>query len=157
MQTAMRQRLLLFLSAALAACATAPRSVHVVQFAMGTPSFPPGDAVVIDEVVGTKPKLEVGGVYIVSGRAHLSSRDEARVAVYSTGTGNERRTSGYQSVVIPRGETPFSFAFAILSDGDLNLSLSPAEDRWSNDSFGEVYFRDPTRPFLYGGEPRTEN
>ena len=92
----------------------------------------------------------------MSGRVRLSSRDDARVTINSTGMGNERRTSGYKSVVVPKGETPFSFAFAILSDGDLNISLSRAEDTWSNDSFGEVYFRDPTRPFLYGGEPRIE-
>jgi hypothetical protein len=122
---------------------------------MGTPGFPKGDAVIIDEVVGTKPKLEVGGVYIVSGRVQLGSRDDARVAIYSTGTGNEHRTSGYHSVVVPKGETPFHFAFAILADGDLNISLTRPEDTWSNDCFGEVYFRDPTRPFLYGGEPRT--
>ena len=151
----MRNRLLLILCATLGACATSPQSVYVVPIVMGTPDFPAGDVVVIDEVVGTRPELEVGGVYILTGRVRLCSRDEARVAISSTGTGSERRTSGYQSIVVSRGETPFSFAFAILSDGDLNLSLSRAEDTWSNDAFGEVYFRDPTRPFRYGGVART--
>lgn len=139
---------------ALGACASAPRSVHVVPFALGTPVFRAGDSIDIDEIVGTRPRLEVGGVYLVSGRARVGSHDGARLALYSTGADNRVRTQGYQSVVVPRGETAFHLAVALLADGDLHLMLAPTDDTWSNDPFGGIYFRDPDRPFLFGGVQR---
>jgi hypothetical protein len=153
----MVRALLLLGLLASSACVTRPRTVRDVPFTMGTPGFPTGDSVEITGIAGTRSRLEVGGVYVVSGRVHLVSRDDARVALYSTGEGNQVRTEGFRSVVVPKGESTFDFAIAILADGDLNLTLSPTEDTWSNDAFGEVYFRDPDRPFLYGGIPRVSD
>ncbi len=145
------RRVALLGSLALAACASVPRSMHAVPFVTGTPAFRGGDAITIDEIAGTRPRLEVGGVYVVTGRARVQSHDGARLALYSTGRDNGVRTQGYQNVVVPRGESEFHLAVAVLADGDLHLTLSPVTDKWSNDPFGGVYFRDPARPFLYGG------
>ena len=70
---------------ALAACASTatPKSVRVVPFAFGTPAFSGGDSIEIEEIVGTRPRLEVGGVYVVSGRARVASHDGARVASHA--------------------------------------------------------------------------
>ncbi len=139
---------------ALGACASAPKSVRVVPFTLGTPAFSTGDSIDIEEIVGTRPRLEVGGVYLVSGRTRVESHDGARLALYSTGSDDGVRTQGYQTVVVPRGETAFHLAVAVLADGDLHLSLAPTDDTWSNHPFGGIYFRDPDRPFLFGGVQR---
>ena len=125
--------------------------MHVVPYALGTPAFPGGDVIEIDEIAGTRPRLEVGGVYVISGHARVVSHDGARLALFSTGTGNAVKTRGYQSVEVPRGDSEFHLAVAVLADGDLHLTLSPVSDTWSNHPFGGVYFRDPMRPFLHGG------
>jgi hypothetical protein len=140
----------------LAGCATAPRSVGLVPFVTGAPVFPLGDGIEIEEIAGTRPRLEVGGVYVVTGRARLVSRDQARVALFSTGSGNATRTEGYRSVEIPKGESEFHLAIAIVADGDLHLMLSAADDPYANETFGGVYFRDPDRPFLFGGVQRVD-
>jgi hypothetical protein len=142
----------------LVACAATPRSVTVVPFVTGPPMFASGDSIEIEEIVGTRVRLEVGGAYIVSGHATLASRDSARLALYSTGSGDPAddgpRTEGSKNVVIERGTTVFHFTVTILRDGDLHLILAPAEDEWANQSIGGIYFRDPQRPFLYGGVER---
>lgn len=138
-------------SLALGACATAPKTVTVVPFALGAPTFAAGDSIEIDEIVGTRPRLEVGGVYVLSGRALVASPDGARVSVHSTGNDNRLRTKGHNSVVVPEGESEFRLAVAILADGDLHITLARPHDEWANDPFGGVYFRDPGRPFLFGG------
>ena len=147
----MRRTAVLLGSLVLAACASAPRSMHAVPFALGTPVFTGGDAITIDEIAGTRPRLEVGGVYVVSGHARVESHDGARLALYSTGRDNGVRTQGYQNVLLPRGESEFHLAVAVRADGDLHVTLAPVSDTWSNDPFGGVYFRDPARPFLFGG------
>jgi hypothetical protein len=59
----MLRRVTLGIGVALAGCATAPRSVVVVPFVTGAPVFPLGDGIEIEEIAGTRPRLEVGGVY----------------------------------------------------------------------------------------------
>jgi hypothetical protein len=34
--------------------------------------------------------------------------------------------------------------------------LSAADDPYANETFGGVYFRDPDRPFLFGGVQRVD-
>ena len=147
----MRPCAILLTGALLASCATVPKTAHAVPFALGAPAFSGGDAIVIDEIVGTRPRLEVGGVYLVSGRAKVRSHDGARIALYSTGADDGVRTRGDQRSVLPRGESEFRLGVEIVADGDLHLTLAPLDDEWSNDPFGGVYFRDPARPFLFGG------
>jgi len=137
-------------------CATAPRSVVVVPFVTGPPVFPLGDGIEIEEIAGTRPRLEVGGVYVVTGRVRLISRDRARVDLFSTGGDDATRTEGYRSVEIPKGESEFHLAIAIRADGDLHLMLSAADDPYANETFGGVYFRDPDRPFRFGGVQRVD-
>ena len=147
----MRRMAAVLLLVALGACASGPRSMHVVPYTLGTPAFPGGDAIELDEIAGTRGRLEVGGVYVVSGHARVVSPDGARLAINSTGTDNGLRTEGYKSVVLPHGESEFHLALAVLAEGDLHITLSPVSDTWSNHPFGGVYFRDPERPFLHGG------
>ncbi|MHC4472837.1 MAG: hypothetical protein ACYS99_17945 [Planctomycetota bacterium] len=131
-------------------CAWAPSTVRLVPVVEMRLGFAGGDEIVIEEIVGSIPRLETGGVYLLTGRYSLRSRPSARLALYSLGSDNRYRTRGYKNVVVERGEDHFHFAFAVVGDGDLHLSMYEADDEYGNGpALGDVYFRSPDRPFLF--------
>jgi hypothetical protein len=123
------------------ACAT-PSTVGSVPVVQKPQGFSAGDEIVIEEIVGSVPHLEAGGVYLLTGRYSLRSRPSARIALFSTGSDNEFRTKGYKNVVVERGGDRFHLAFAVLGDGDLHVSMYEADDEYGNGAaLGDVYFR----------------
>ncbi len=133
-----------------AASTTAPTTVELVPVVEKRLGFVADDEIEILEVVGSRPRLEVGGVYLLTGRYALRSRPAARIALYSTATVNTLRTHGYKSQVVEAGNGRFHFAFALLGDGDLHISVYEADDEYGNGpGLGHVYFRSPDRAFLY--------
>jgi len=122
-------------------------AVPVVEERLG---FSAGDEIVIEEIVGSVPQLEVGGVYLLTGRYSLRSRPSARIVLFSTGSDNRFRTRGYKNIVVEKGDERFHLAFAVVGDGDLHISMHEADDEYGNGrSIGDIYFRSPDRPFLF--------
>ncbi len=129
------------------ACASAGAGTKAdVPITIGKTAFAPGDEIRIEQVTGTRSELAVGGEYEIRGRYTLASRDAALLALNSTAFGDDVRTSGDKERNVTGGSGAFVLRFAIHADGDLHLSFYPAD---GGESFGGVYFRSPTRPFLY--------
>ncbi len=114
------------------------RFPHVLSFRLGKRTFAEGDNITITEIRGTRPKLEIGGRYLVRGEYTLSSQDSASLCLFRTttkpGTGRIKPT---QRMEVQRGSGVFALEKEIYSDGYLHLSFYPSGGR---SSFGGLYF-----------------
>ena len=114
---------------------------HELAIETGHTEFAEGDKIEITEVRGTSPDLTLGGTYVVKGRYTLSSRDQAKLAMFVTATKpGEGRTvirSG-QQIVVHRGSGEFELIKTLeTSAGFPHISFYPAD---GGASFGGVYF-----------------
>ena len=98
----------LFTCAAFAASKPAP-----IAFVTGKTGFKPGDSIVIDEVLASSPKLEVGSTVVVRGHYRLVSAAKANLGLLIT----HRSDSG------PDAIAPSQFAPARGSSGTFELFM----------------------------------
>jgi tRNA A-37 threonylcarbamoyl transferase component Bud32 len=114
-----------------------------VPFVLGPQKFADGDAIVIQQVRSTSPKLDIGDKVVVRGRYQLKSRDRAMVGMSLTQIGGD----GYPESVLPAqwteirtGSGVFELSYEVKHAGALHLAFSSISE---GKSFGTVYFGTP--------------
>ena len=134
----MLQRLLVGLS--LAACVASVRAeLSSVSFLVGKQQFNSGDSIVIDEVLATSPKLEVGSKVVVRGHYRLASSGKARLGLFVThlSPAGKDVTAPSQVARIEGASGSFELSCDITYEGSPHVSFYPAP---GGESFGGVYF-----------------
>jgi uncharacterized protein len=126
---------------------------YAVPFELGSSAFAPGDNITINEVSGTKRKIEIGGTYSVRGTYTLTSRDEALLAFFDTSIGYSGPTSvdPKQTVRIKKGTGSFYLVKTMTDDGYLHVSFYDGPD------FGGVYFGQGDRVYHHQMRLNSDN
>jgi hypothetical protein len=129
--------LLLSTAVVLAAEALSPISV-----ALGPTEFAEGDALVVDQVLASSPKLEIGDRVLVRGRYTLASQPEAKLGLSLTRTQSRApvRISPGANMQIARGSGDFELIYEVTEIGCMRVALSNLTD---GKSFGTIYFGTP--------------
>src|SRR4051812_30516982 len=81
MKTALR---LLFGLVVAAGATASPAELPTVPFAIGKQQFKAGDRIIIEQVLATSPKLEVGAKVVVRGHYELASAPKATLGLFIT-------------------------------------------------------------------------
>jgi hypothetical protein len=119
---------------AVAACASAPRPPydqiaarfrHKVPFERGKREATATDSVDVLEVWGTRPRIEIGGEYVVVGRYTLESEPQGRVFFYMTGNNwdNSGPTMDLQQAEVRRGTGTFVLQSKMDGPGWFHVNL----------------------------------
>lgn len=115
--------------------------VVAVPFTTSHAQFVGGDAITIQQVLATSPRLEPGDVVLVRGQYALQSAAQATLMISLT-----VNAPGYTERVSPSsrqtvsGTGTFEVAYEIKQPGSLHVSFYPTG---SGSSFGGVYFAPP--------------
>jgi len=110
---------------------------HAVGFAIGRSDLKPDDRIVIEEVRGTRPSFEVGGIYLVRGKYTLGSRADARLSLTVTTRtpGDCTKGNGRGVLDVRRGSGSFELASVFAYEGYPHVWF-----RVGDQSAGGVYF-----------------
>ncbi|HWB11893.1 MAG TPA: hypothetical protein VG826_21865 [Pirellulales bacterium] len=129
--------------AASAACDTsflAKRFKYRIEFETGRTQTQNGGHLEIREVWGTRPKIEVGGQYLVRGKYVMPSKKPGKLYFYATASGAWGNTASLdlQSTPVDPGEGEFELIHGMAGPGYFHLILTDADDysQW----FANVYF-----------------
>jgi beta-lactamase regulating signal transducer with metallopeptidase domain len=129
--------------AAATACDTsflAKRFKYRIDFETGRNQTQNGGRLEIREVWGTRPRIEVGGQYLVRGKYVMPSSKPGKLYFYATASGawNETASLDLQSTPVDPGEGEFELVHGMAGPGYFHLILTDADDysRW----FANVYF-----------------
>jgi len=136
----MKTLLRLLVGLSLAACvASAHAELSPVSFVVGKQQFKPGDSIVIDQVLATSPKLEVGAKVVVRGHYRLASAAKARLGLFVTHHAKAGADPYAPSQMAPveGANGSFELSCEITYEGDPHVSFYPAPN---GESFGGVYF-----------------
>jgi len=115
----------------------ARRLRYRVPVEIGLSEFKDGGRLEILEVWGTRPKIEVGGQYLVRGKYALPQ--EGRLYFYETAEGNQDgATLDLQVTQLPKGQGEFTLVHGMALKGSFHLYLT-APDNYSH-SYANVYF-----------------
>jgi hypothetical protein len=112
-----------------------------VPFEIGRTESHEGGRVEIREVWGTRPRVEVGGQYVVRGKYVLPPGARGKLHFYATAGGAWgaiSTTLDLQSVAVDKSEGEFTLVHGMLGPGYFHLILTDAE-RYSR-CFADVYF-----------------
>jgi hypothetical protein len=113
-----------------------------VPFEIGLTESAEGGRIEIREVWGTRPRVEVGGQYLVRGKYVLPPGQRGKLFFYATATGDWGQagtaTLDLQSVAVDRREGEFTLVHGMAGSGYFHLVLTDAE-RYSR-TFANVYF-----------------
>jgi hypothetical protein len=142
------------LGLAVVGCVSSPfapvesRFRYRIPFEVGRTEFVGDDRLEVREVWGTRPRIEIGGDYLVLGRYHLDSAQRGRVVLYET-TSNwtlDGADTDLLSWSAVRGDGEFALVHSMPGPGELHVSLLTHEDatRVANVYFGEA--TSPSRP-----------
>jgi hypothetical protein len=112
-----------------------------VPFEIGRTQSKEGGRIEIREVWGTRPRIEVGGQYLVRGRYVLPPGARGKLYFYATAGGAWgaiTTTLDLQSVAVDKPEGEFTLVHGMLGLGHFHLILTDSErySRW----FADVYF-----------------
>ena len=136
----MKTLLCLLAGLCLTACiASAGTELSSVSFVVGKQDFKAGDAIVIDQVLATSPKFEVGAKVVVRGHYRLASAIKANLGLLIT----HRSPAGLdpsaqpQLALVDKASGTFELSCEITYPGDFHVSFYPAT---GGESFGGVYF-----------------
>jgi len=110
-----------------------------VSFVRGPARFKAGDAITIQKVQATSPKVEDGDTVVVRGRYDLQSRDQASLSLFLTRTNGEggERIEPAQTIAVTRGSGEFALICDVRHAGALHVSFYGIPD---GRPFGGVYF-----------------
>jgi hypothetical protein len=135
----MRIRSLFFLGWLIAATTAFAAQLANVPVLLGPIFLAEGDALVIEQVLSTSPKLDIGDTVVVRGKYTLRSQSEAKLGVSLTQTANAQPTpiSAAANRMVSRGSGEFELVFEVRSIGCLNVSLSNVR---GGKFFSRVYF-----------------
>jgi RNA polymerase sigma factor (sigma-70 family) len=100
-----------------------------VPFEIGVSEFTEGNRLEIKEVWGTRPKIEVGGQYLVRGKYVLVSHDQGVVYFFETadGAGGWGTILDLQQTPVRKGEGEFTLIHAMASPGWFHVVMSGGE------------------------------
>jgi RNA polymerase sigma factor (sigma-70 family) len=125
------------LPAALAAALTGQLKYRI-PIEIGLTETSNGGRIDIVEVWGTRPKIEVGGAYLVHGKYVLPSKEDGKVYFYRTAT--EGSGSGpvldLQTTIVAKGQGDFTLVHHMEGRGYFHLLLEAPEGRFANVYFG---------------------
>jgi len=130
----------LLVGLSLAACiASARAELSPVSFLVGKQQFKPGDSIVIDEILATSPKLEVGAKVVVRGHYRLASSAKASLGLFVTHRSPAGRDASTPSQVasVESASGSFELSCEITYEGNPHVSFYPTS---GGESFGGVYF-----------------
>ena len=120
----------------------AKRFKYRVPFELGYTEAKEGGRLDIREVWGTRPKIEIGGQYLVRGKYVLPPGAKGKIYFYVTATGDWGReptaTLDLQAVSVEKQEGEFTLVHGMAGPGYFHLYLADPE-RYSR-TFANVYF-----------------
>jgi RNA polymerase sigma factor (sigma-70 family) len=115
---------------------------HRVPFEIGYTETSEGRRIEIREVWGTRPRIEVGGQYLVRGRYVLPPGERGKLYFYATAGGDwgqaQLATLDLQTVTLDRESGEFTLVHGMSGPGYFHLYLA-SPDRYSR-YFANVYF-----------------
>ena len=114
---------------------------YKIEFDTGFTESHEGGRIEIREVWGTRPKIEVGGQYIVRGKYVLPKGQRGKLYFYVTASGNwgqDTATLDLQTVEVDKPEGEFVLVHGMAGPGYFHLYLADRE-RYSR-TFANVYF-----------------
>jgi hypothetical protein len=118
----------------------ANRFKYRVPFETGDTQSKNGGRIEIRAVWGTRPKIEIGGQYLVRGKYVLPPGEHGRIYFYATAGGPWGQTASLdlQSTEVDKQEGEFTLVHGMAGSGYFHLILTDAEhySRW----FANVYF-----------------
>jgi hypothetical protein len=112
-----------------------------VPIELGATEFHEGGRIDIVEVRGTRPEIEVGGLYLVRGKYKLPPGQRGKIYFYATAGGAWGAigtTLDLQSTAVDKQEGEFTLVHGMLGEGHFHLVLADPE-RYSR-MFANVYF-----------------
>ena len=124
-----------------AAHALADRFKFRVPIELGATEFHEGGRIDIVEVWGTRPRIEVGGQYLVRGKYVLPPGQRGKLYFYATAGGawgGIATTLDLQSTAVDKQKGEFTLVHGMLGTGHFHLVLADPE-RYSR-MFANVYF-----------------
>jgi RNA polymerase sigma factor (sigma-70 family) len=120
----------------------ASRFKYKIPFEIGATEFKEGGRIEIEEVWGTRPRIEVGGQYIVRGKYVLPHGKRGKLYFYETANGEWGRTPtanmDLQTVDLDEETGEFQLAHGMAGPGNFHLYLA-SPDKYSR-MFANVYF-----------------
>jgi RNA polymerase sigma factor (sigma-70 family) len=119
----------------------ASRFKHRVPFEIGYTEFKEGGRLEIQEVWGTRPRIEEGGQYLVRGRYVLPPGQRGKLYFYETATGDWSQptaTMDLQATTLDTEKGAFTLLHGMAGPGYFHLYLAHPE-RYSR-PFANVYF-----------------
>ena len=119
----------------------ADRFRHRVPFETGYTETNEGGRIEIQEVWGTRPRIEVGGQYLVRGKYVLPPGQSGKLYFYETSDGTWSQptaTMDLQSTTLDREKGEFTLLHGMAGPGYFHLVLASPE-RYSQ-AFANVYF-----------------
>ena len=119
--------------------ASASAELPSVAFVIGKQQFKPGDSIVIDQVLATSPKLNVGDKVVVRGHYQLASAPKAKLGLFITHrtTADAGNTAKTQMTPADSVSGSFELSCDISYEGDVHVSFYPVS---GGEAFGGVYF-----------------
>jgi hypothetical protein len=108
---------------------------------VGLTEFHEGGRIDILEVWGTRPKIEIGGQYLVRGKYKLPPGQHGKIYFYATAGGTWGligTTLDMQMTEVGEPEGEFTLVHGMLGEGNFHLVLADPE-RYSR-MFANVYF-----------------
>ena len=117
--------------------ALARRFRYRVPVEIGLSEFKDGGRLEILEIWGTRPKIEVGGQYVVRGKYVLP--ENGKLYFYETASGNQDgATLDLQMTQLPKGHGEFTVIHGMALPGSFHLILT-APDNYSH-TYANIYF-----------------
>jgi len=113
---------------------------HRVPFETGLTESNEGGRIEISEVRGTRPRIEVGGQYLVRGKYVLPRGERGKLYLYLTAEGwsQPSATLDLQNAVADKPEGEFTLVHAMAGPGYFHIYLAHP-DRYSR-TFANLYF-----------------
>lgn len=136
-----------------AAVAFAAPALSEIAVAFGPAEFSEGDSIIVDQVLGTSPKLEIGDRVVVRGRYRLASQARAKLGLSLTRTESREPVpiSPAANKQVAKGAGEFELVYEVKHVGCMHVSLSDTSD---GRSFGTVYFGTPEQLARVHRSPR---
>jgi RNA polymerase sigma factor (sigma-70 family) len=112
-----------------------------IPFEIGSTEAREGGRIEIRDVWGTRPRIEVGGLYLVHGKYVLPPGERGRLYFYETAEGNWSQptpTMDLQSVTLDSARGEFTLVHGMAGPGYFHLYLAALENY--SRMFANVYF-----------------